>query len=172
MDKPAVTASTAFPAIASDQTNPCAPRARRRHDDRAHDHLKLLFARAATLPAATAATRAARQRESVYADATARAAAANDPRNTCFSVTVPKNFKEPKFAHCSSSRITPPSTNATADTLEVVQTGFAWGTPKRACHGIIETALRVGRGRVNLTSSTRATPEDVVSGSIRRTALR
>jgi len=50
MDRPAVDRVDGVPpAIAIDQTNPCAAAAARSHDDRAERHLKLLYARAAQL---------------------------------------------------------------------------------------------------------------------------
>ncbi len=98
MDKPAVDRIDGIPpAIAIDQTNPVrTSRSTVGTMTELNDHLKLLFARAGTLHCRNCDKPVRRDSaESIYADATARAAAAGDPRvYVCFPVTVPKNFKE------------------------------------------------------------------------------
>ena len=98
MDKPAVDRIDGIPpAIAIDQTNPVrTSRSTVGTMTELNDHLKLLFARAGTLHCRNCGKPVRRDSaESIYADATARAAAAGDPRvYICFPVTVPKNFKE------------------------------------------------------------------------------
>src|SRR5690242_7215863 len=98
MDKPAVERIDGIPpAIAIDQTNPVrTSRSTVGTMTELNDHLKLLFARAATLHCRNCGKPVRRDSaESIFADATARAAAAGDPRvYICFPVTVPKNFKE------------------------------------------------------------------------------
>ena len=98
MDKPAVDRIDGIPpAIAIDQTNPVrTSRSTVGTMTELNDHLKLLFARAGTLHCRNCGKPVRRDSaESIFADATARAAAAGDPRvYVCFPVTVPKNFKE------------------------------------------------------------------------------
>ena len=98
MDKPAVDRIDGIPpAIAIDQTNPVrTSRSTVGTMTELNDHLKLLFARAATLHCRNCGKPVRRDTaESIYADATQRAAAAGDPRvYICFPIPVPKNFKE------------------------------------------------------------------------------
>src|SRR6186713_3499962 len=98
MDRPAVDRVDGVPpAIAIDQTNPVrSSRSTVGTMTELNDHLKLLFARAATLHCRNCGKPVRRDSaESIYTDATHRAAAAGDPRvYVCFPVTVPKNFKE------------------------------------------------------------------------------
>src|SRR5690349_3559940 len=98
MDRPAVDKVEGVPpAIAIDQTNPVrSSRSTVGTMTELNDHLKLLFARAAELHCRNCGKPVRRDSaESIFADATARAAAGGDPRvYICFPVTVPKNFKE------------------------------------------------------------------------------
>src|SRR3954469_6317975 len=98
MDKPAVDRIDGIPpSIAIDQTNPVrTSRSTVGTMTELNDHLKLLFARAATLHCRNCGKPVRRDSaQSIYDDATHRAAAAGDPRvYLCFPVTVPKNFKE------------------------------------------------------------------------------
>ena len=98
MDKPAVDRIDGIPpAIAIDQTNPVrTSRSTVGTMTELNDHLKLLFARAGTLHCRNCGKPVRRDSaESIYADATQRAAAAGDPRiYVCFPIPVPKNFKE------------------------------------------------------------------------------
>ncbi|HET9864464.1 MAG TPA: excinuclease ABC subunit UvrA, partial [Steroidobacteraceae bacterium] len=159
MDKPAVDRVDGIPpAIAIDQTNPVrTSRSTVGTMTELNDHLKLLFARTATLHCRSCGKPVRRDTaESIYADATHRAAAAGDPRvYVCFPIPVPKNFKEAEVRQLLESqgytRIHAPSSREGGDTLEVVQDRVRLGNAERSrVMESLETALRMGRGRVNL----------------------
>ena len=98
MDKPAVDRIEGIPpAIAIDQTNPVrTSRSTVGTMTELNDHLKLLFARAAGLFCRHCGKPVRRDTpHSIYAELSARAAAAGDPIiYLCFPVAVPKNFRE------------------------------------------------------------------------------
>ena len=98
MDKPQVeTIEGIPPAIAIDQTNPVrTSRSTVGTMTELNDHLKLLFARGATLFCQCCGKPVRRDTsESIYADMLNRARGAGDPRLLlCFPVPVPQNFKE------------------------------------------------------------------------------
>ena len=98
MDKPQVDSIAGIPpAIAIDQTNPVrTSRSTVGTMTELNDHLKLLFARAASLFCRRCALAVHRDTpESMYEDMLRRARAADDPRLlVCFPVPIPKNFKE------------------------------------------------------------------------------
>ena len=98
MDKPQVDGIAGIPpAIAIDQTNPVrTSRSTVGTMTELNDHLKLLFARAATLFCRCCGKPVRRDTpESIYTDLHARAQAAGDPRLLlCFPVPVPRNFQE------------------------------------------------------------------------------
>jgi excinuclease ABC subunit A len=98
MDKPQVeTIEGIPPAIAIDQTNPVrTSRSTVGTMTELNDHLKLLFARAATLFCQCCGKPVRHDTaETIYADLTNRARAAGDPRLLlCFPVPVPQNFTE------------------------------------------------------------------------------
>src|SRR6187549_610855 len=155
MDKPRVDAIEGIPpAIAIDQTNPVrTSRSTVGTMTELNDHLKLLFARAATLHCRNCGKPVRRDSaESIFADATARAAGAGDPRvYVCFPVTVPKNFKEAEVRQLLESQGYSRIHERNGDTLEVVQDRLRLGGADRSrVMESLETALRVGRGRVNL----------------------
>ncbi len=155
MDKPAVDRVDGIPpAIAIDQTNPVrTSRSTVGTMTELNDHLKLLFARAATLHCRNCGKPVRRDNaEGIYADATSRAATAGDPRvYICFPVVVPKNFKEAEVRALLEQQGYSRIHERHGDTLEVVQDRLRLGTAERArVMESIETALRVGRGRVNL----------------------
>jgi excinuclease ABC subunit A len=155
MDKPAVDRVDGIPpAIAIDQTNPVrTSRSTVGTMTELNDHLKLLFARAATLHCRNCGKPVRRDSaEGIYREATSRAAAAGDPRvYICFPVTVPKNFKEAEVRALLEQQGYSRIHERHGDTLEVVQDRLRLGTAERArVMESIETALRVGRGRVNL----------------------
>src|SRR5690349_18865536 len=155
MDKPAVDRIDGIPpAIAIDQTNPVrTSRSTVGTMTELNDHLKLLFARAATLHCRNCGKPVRRDSaESIFADATARAAAGGDPRvYICFPVTVPKNFKEAEVRQLLESQGYSRIHERHGDTLEVVQDRLRLGGADRSrVMESLETALRVGRGRVNL----------------------
>src|SRR6187399_3311281 len=155
MDKPAVDRIDGIPpAIAIDQTNPVrTSRSTVGTMTELNDHLKLLFARAGTLHCRNCGKPVRRDSaESIFADANARAAAAGDPRvYICFPVTVPKNFKEAEVRQLLESQGYARIHERNGDTLEVVQDRLRLGGADRSrVMESLETALRVGRGRVNL----------------------
>src|SRR5690349_11703119 len=108
MDKPAVDRIDGIPpAIAIDQTNPVrTSRSTVGTMTELNDHLKLLFARTATLHCRNCGKPVRRDSaESIYTDATQRAAAAGDPRvYICFPIPVPKNFKEAEIKQLLESQ--------------------------------------------------------------------
>ena len=98
MDKPQVeTIEGIPPAIAIDQTNPVrTSRSTVGTMTELNDHLKLLFARGATLFCQCCAQPVRQDTsETIYADLMNRAKGAGDPRLLlCFPVPIPQNFKE------------------------------------------------------------------------------
>jgi excinuclease ABC subunit A len=98
MDKPQVDAIAGIPpAIAIDQTNPVrTSRSTVGTMTELNDHLKLLFARTATLHCECCGRPVRRDTaQSIYADLSERAAAAGDPRLLLtFPVPVPESFDE------------------------------------------------------------------------------
>ncbi|MGA8096305.1 MAG: hypothetical protein WBV35_08675, partial [Steroidobacteraceae bacterium] len=98
MDKPQVDSIAGIPpAIAIDQTNPVrTSRSTVGTMTELNDHLKLLFARAATLHCESCGRPVRRDTaESIYADMRERASGAGDPRLLLtFPVPVPDSFQE------------------------------------------------------------------------------
>src|SRR6476659_7565725 len=159
MDKPQVDRIEGIPpAIAIDQTNPVrTSRSTVGTMTELNDHLKLLFARTAQLHCRNCGKPVRRDTaDSIFADANARAALAGDPRvYLCFPIPVPKNFKEAEVRKLLEAqgytRIHERSSQGGGDTLQVVQDRLRLGGAERArVMESIETALRMGRGRVNL----------------------
>jgi excinuclease ABC subunit A len=167
MDKPAVDRIDGIPpAIAIDQTNPVrTSRSTVGTMTELNDHLKLLFARAGQLHCRNCGKPVRRDTaESIYADASARASAAGDPRvYVCFPVTVPKNFKEAEVQKLLESQGYTRIHARHDDTLEVVQDRLRLGAAERArVMESLETSLRMGRGRVNLHMVDDADPPKTV----------
>ncbi|MGH8289981.1 MAG: excinuclease ABC subunit UvrA [Steroidobacteraceae bacterium] len=190
MDKPQVdTIAGIPPAIAIDQTNPVrTSRSTVGTMTELNDHLKLLFARTATLYCECCGRPVRRDTaESIYSDLRQRTAAwtqtqgaAGDPRLLLtFPVPVPKSFQEVEVrallekqgytryferpgarapaARRASSGARGKRTQATRSAagsgivLEVVQDRFRAGLAERSrVLESLETALRVGRGRINV----------------------
>src|SRR5689334_14828124 len=98
MDKPQIDSIAGIPpAIAIDQTNPVrTSRSTVGTMTELNDHLKLLFARAASLFCRCCGKPVRRDTsETIYEDLAKRASAAGDPRLLmCFPVPVPSNFAE------------------------------------------------------------------------------
>ncbi len=171
MDKPQVDAIAGIPpAIAIDQTNPVrTSRSTVGTMTELNDHLKLLFARAATLYCRSCGRPVRRDTAaSICADLLERAAATGDPRLLiAFPVTVPQNFTEGevrallekqgynrfiepagKPAHSAGGRAGGSARRAPAQ-LEVLQDRFRAGRTERSrIVESLETALRLGRGRL------------------------
>jgi excinuclease ABC subunit A len=191
MDKPQVDSIAGIPpAIAIDQTNPVrTSRSTVGTMTELNDHLKLLLARAAQLFCRRCGKPVRRDSaESIYADLTARAARAADPRLLItFPVPVPDNFtvaevrellsrqgytrfleSAPAAAATSTRERIAPRTRAkrsrrpaprAALILEVIQDRLRAGSAERArVLESLESALRVGRGRVNVQLVDEADP--------------
>jgi excinuclease ABC subunit A len=187
MDKPQVDAIAGIPpAIAIDQTNPVrTSRSTVGTMTELNDHLKLLFARTATLHCRRCGRPVRRDSaDSIHADLAARASAAGDPRLLLtFPVPVPESFTEGEIrsllekqgytrflerpgartAEATSAEAAAPvrgrrrgargktGGSAPRRVLEVVQDRFRAGRTERGrIIESLETALRVGGGRVNL----------------------
>ncbi|HET7811009.1 MAG TPA: hypothetical protein VFL16_10575, partial [Steroidobacteraceae bacterium] len=136
MDKPAVDRVDGIPpAIAIDQTNPVrTSRSTVGTMTELNDHLKLMFARAATLHCRNCGKPVRRDTaESIYSDATHRAAAAGDPRvYVCFPIPVPKNFKETEIKQLLESQGYTRIHARSGSTLEVVQDRFRIASVERS----------------------------------------
>jgi len=155
MDKPQVDAIEGIPpAIAIDQTNPVrTSRSTVGTMTELNDHLKLLFARTANLFCSGCAAPVRRDSpEAIYAALKTRAALAGDPRLVItFPITVPANLSETEvqkmLAHQGYTRIHARE----GALLEVVQdrTRFSAAEKSRLMDAL-ETALRVGQGKVNV----------------------
>jgi excinuclease ABC subunit A len=180
MDKPQLDSISGIPpAIAIDQTNPVrTSRSTVGTMTELNDHLKLLFARAASLYCQRCGRAVRRDTpESIHADLSERAHAAADPRLLlCFPVPIPASFAESEvrelLAKQGYTRVlelpavataTPPAAAPRArrgkraaaaqpqKVLEVIQDRFrAGGVERGRVLESLEAALRVGRGRVNI----------------------
>ena len=177
MDKPQVDAIGGIPpAIAIDQTNPVrTSRSTVGTMTELNDHLKLLFARAATLFCRRCGEPVRRDSpETIHRDLLARAEAAGDPRLlVTFPVEVPANFAPAEVRALLEKQgytrfIEPPPAPAPAPaarsgkrgrkaaaapavTFEVVQDRLRAVRAERGrILEALETALRVGRGKVNI----------------------
>jgi len=159
MDKPQVDRIEGVPpAIAIDQTNPVrTSRSTVGTMTELNDHLKLLFARAATLHCRRCARPVRRDTPAAIADALrARAAAAGDPRVVvAFPVAVPANFGEAEVEqHLLAqgyTRVFSRSAQGDALTLSVVQDRLRLADAEPARLGeAIEVALRRGHGRMTV----------------------
>ncbi|HUQ10796.1 MAG TPA: excinuclease ABC subunit UvrA [Steroidobacteraceae bacterium] len=167
MDKPAVDRVDGIPpAIAIDQTNPVrTSRSTVGTMTELNDHLKLLFARAAQLYCRQCGKPVRRDSaSSMYEDAMQRAAAGGDPRvYICFPVDVPKNFKEAEVRKMLEGQGYTRVHERVGNCLEVVQDRLRLVNAERArVMESLETALRMGRGRVSLhvVDDTPASAED------------
>ena len=176
MDKPQVDAIGGIPpAIAIDQTNPVrTSRSTVGTMTELNDHLKLLFARTATLFCQRCGEPVRRDSpETIHRDLLARAEAAGDPRLlVTFPVEVPANFTPAEVRALLEKQgytrfIEPPPAAAPAAarsgkrgrkpaaspaaTFEVVQDRLRAVRAERGrILEALETALRVGRGKVNI----------------------
>jgi excinuclease ABC subunit A len=170
MDKPQVEAIEGIPpAIAIDQTNPVrTSRSTVGTMTELNDHLKLLFARGATLFCQCCGKPVRRDTsESIYADILERARGARDPRLLlCFPVPVPQNFQEAEVRDLLEkqgyTRFFEPS-NAAANEAAATSAPVAVAVKKRGRKGasaangkqkilqVVQDRLRAGtaeRGRV------------------------
>jgi excinuclease ABC subunit A len=155
MDKPQVDAIEGIPpAIAIDQVNPVrTSRSTVGTMTELNDHLKLLFARAARLYCRGCGQPVARDTpETIYADLSARAQAAGDPRLiVTFPVTVPRNFSEAEVKALLERQGYTRVQGKIGDILEIVQDRLRFSTADRArVIEALEAALKVGQGRVSI----------------------
>jgi len=151
MDKPQVDSIAGIPpAIAIDQTNPVrTSRSTVGTMTELNDHLKLLFARAASLFCSCCGRPVRRDTpESIYEDMHARAQAAGDPRVLlCFPVPVPANFKEEEVRGLLEKQgytryFEPANADVTAATDDVAAKGSAKNAPRGAGKGAAQKSAR------------------------------
>ena len=159
MDKPQVDRIDGVPpAIAIDQTNPVrTSRSTVGTMTELNDHLKLLFARAATLHCRRCAQPVRRDTvEGVVDELGRRAAAAGDPRLVIsFPVTVPANFDEQEVTqHLLAqgyTRVHARTGSAPNVTLSVVQDRLRAGSAeRRRIAEAVEVAMRRSHGRLTV----------------------
>ena len=155
MDKPQVDRIDGIPpAIAIDQTNPVrTSRSTVGTMTELNDHIKLLYARAATLVCRGCGTRVRRDSaESIFAEMAARACAASDPRLVItFPVKVPDNFSASEVRSLLAAQGYARIHRDDGKVIEVVQDRLRMGSADRArVVEALESALRVGQGRVDV----------------------
>ncbi|MEY4358166.1 MAG: hypothetical protein RL469_1492 [Pseudomonadota bacterium] len=155
MDKPAVDRIEGIPpAIAIDQTNPVrTSRSTVGTMTELNDHLKLLFARAGHLHCRRCGEIVRRDSaESIYAALEAHSRADGSPRLLiCFTVPVPKNFKETEVLELLGKQGYTRIRGRRKGELEVVQDRIRLPQTDRArVLEAIEAALRTGRGRIRV----------------------
>jgi excinuclease ABC subunit A len=155
MDKPQVDAIEGIPpAIAIDQTNPVrTSRSTVGTMTEINDHLKLLFARTGRLFCRRCAQPVRRDTpETIFAELSARARAADDPRLViAFPVDVPANFTEEEVTKLLQGQGYTRIHRREGARLEVVQDRVKMSSAEKArVVEAIEAALRVGNGRVNV----------------------
>jgi excinuclease ABC subunit A len=176
MDKPQVDSIEGIPpAIAIDQTNPVrTSRSTVGTMTELNDHLKLLFARAGHLFCRGCARAVRRDTpESIFAELSARAREAGDPRLVItFPIDVPKNFTEDEVAKHLEAQGYARIHRRKGSRLDVVQDRVRMGGAEKARVG--EGGTRCGGSRQTCTapiarSTTRTRPRRA-SRSIRPSA--
>jgi excinuclease ABC subunit A len=176
MDRPQVDRIDGVPpAIAIDQTNPVrTSRSTVGTMTELNDHLKLLFARAATLICRGCGRPVTRDSAAGIFSALDRACGAHaDARAVLtFPVKVPKNFKEDEVrANLEAqgyTRVHGERVNDGEKVLDVVQDRFKWdGIDRQRVMEAIESALRFGGGRLDahLSFATRTSGRTSGSGT-------
>jgi excinuclease ABC subunit A len=142
------------PAIAIDQTNPVrTSRSTVGTMTELADHLKLLYARAASLFCRGCGRPVRRDTaESIHAAIVSRCDTAQDPRLiVAFPVDIPHNFGEAEVLRLLEAQGYTRIHARHGKTLEVVQDRFRLSNAERArIIEALEAALRVGQGRVNV----------------------
>ena len=174
MDRPAVDRIEGVPpAIAIDQTNPVrTSRSTVGTMTELNDHLKLLFARAATLFCRGCARPVRRDSaDSIYAELLEHAQGAGDPQMIAtFPVAVPKNFSEDEVrANLQAqgyTRFHRERMVADLKVLDVVADRFRLLSVERSrVIEALERALRLGVGRVDLHVQVSGSDAEVLSYS-------
>ena len=155
MDKPQVDRIDGIPpAIAIDQTNQVrTSRSTVGTMTELNDHIKLLFARAAQLNCRGCGQPVRRDSpETIFAEMSKRATALGDPRLIItFPVTVPKNFSEAEVTQLLEQQGYARIHARSKTLLEVVQDRIRMSTAEKArVSEALESALRVGQGKVNI----------------------
>ncbi|MCG6950849.1 MAG: excinuclease ABC subunit UvrA [Betaproteobacteria bacterium] len=155
MDKPQVDAVDGIPpAIAIDQTNPVrTSRSTVGTMTELNDHLKLLYARAATLCCRGCGRPVVRDAPpSILADLQRRATAAGDPRLiVTFPVPVPANFSDTEVTQLLERQGYTRIHARSKTLLEVVQDRFRMSNVEQSrVLDALDAAMKVGRGRVNV----------------------
>ena len=174
MDRPAVDRIEGVPpAIAIDQTNPVrTSRSTVGTMTELNDHLKLLFARAASLFCRGCARPVRRDNaDSIYAELLEHAQRAGDPQLIAtFPVAVPKNFSEDEVrANLQAqgyTRFHRERMVADVKVLDVVADRFRLLSVERSrVIEVLERALRLGVGRVDLHVQVSGADVEVLSYS-------
>jgi len=155
MDKPRVdTIEGVPPAIAIDQVNPVrTSRSTVGTMTELNDHLKLLYARAASLHCRGCGARVARDTpQTIFAELERRSREADDPRLlVTFPVPVPENFTEAEVRQLLERQGYTRIHAQDGNTLEVVQDRLRFSSAGRArVIEALEAALRIGQGRVSV----------------------
>ena len=154
-DRPQVDAIEGIPpAIAIDQVNPVrTSRSTVGTMTELNDHLKLLFARAAHLHCRGCGAHVRRDSpQSILGTLTERAQSAGDPRLAiAFPVPVPSSFKPAEVKSLLAAQGYTRFLREDRNGFEVVQDRLRAGNAERArIIEALETALKVGQGRVNV----------------------
>jgi excinuclease ABC subunit A len=151
MDKPQVDAVEGIPpAIAIDQTNPVrTSRSTVGTMTELNDHLKLLFARAARLHCRGCGKPVRRDTpQTVYESLKERP---DEPLVITFPVTVPKNFGEAEVLQLLEAQGYTRIHSKAKGRIEVIQDRVRISsTEKSRVMDALESAMRVGQGRVNI----------------------
>jgi excinuclease ABC subunit A len=169
MDKPQVDRIEGIPpAIAIDQTNPVrTSRSTVGTMTELNDHLKLLFARAATLYCQKCASPVRRDTPaSILQQLEALAREHGDPMlQLTFPVPVPTNFSESEIKALLDGQGYTRIHEKRGSTLQVVQDRFRVSSadPGRALDAI-EAALKVGQGRLDVYAAQRPAPWSFSTG--------
>ncbi len=164
MDKPQVDSIEGIPpAIAIDQTNPVrTSRSTVGTMTEINDHLKLLFARAGRLSCRKCARPVRRDSpESIFAEMTARAKEAGDPRlSITFPIDVPKNFTEAEVLKHLEAQGYTRIHQRKGTRLDVTQDRVRMAAAEKArVVEAIEAALRVGAGKLTVFALDEAAPD-------------
>jgi excinuclease ABC subunit A len=154
MDKPHVDRIEGIPpAIAIDQTNPVrTSRSTVGTMTELNDHLKLLYARAATLFCRRCGSEVRRETTASIYQRLVAECASGDPRLVItFPVPIPKNFGEKEVRQLLGAQGYTRIEKRGDKALEVTQDRFRWSSVDRArVVEALEAALRVGQGRVDV----------------------
>jgi excinuclease ABC subunit A len=169
MDKPQVDRIEGIPpAIAIDQTNPVrTSRSTVGTMTELNDHLKLLFARAATLHCRSCGQPVRRDNPaSIQQQLAALSQNQGDPMLLLtFPVPIPKNFSEAEIKELLERQGYTRIHEKRGQTLQVIQDRFRWSRVDPARAGdAIEAALKVGQGRLDVYPLAAATPWRFSSG--------